>query len=164
MGKAQNTIRMLGSFALVLLAVSAAGSIVRGEWSPWIWEELESRHVAPSFADQLVTVLWYVAFYSVGFLIPYWLTTFVLFMARHHAAGLNEVPPMPINHRSGRLFLSLSTLVLFLLLMDSIVAFVRALPTEEWNGWLLISGLATAALFAYLAYLAFRRTGNHQST
>ena len=71
---------------------------------------------------------------------------------------------MPVNHRSGRLFLSLSTLVLFLLLLDSFVALARALPTEEWNGWLLISGLATAAFFAYLAYLAFKRTEDRQST
>lgn len=164
MDKGKTTGQMLGSFVLILLAASMGGSIVRGEDSPWVWEGLKNGHYAPSFANQVVGVVWYLAFYSMGFFLPYWLTTFVLFLWRRRAAGSNEVPPMPVNHRSGRLFLSLSTLVLFLLLLDSLVAFARALPTEAWNGWLLISGLATAAFFAYLAYLAFKRTEDRQST
>src|SRR5258706_12595385 len=105
----------LGAFVVVFVAATAGGSIVRGESSPWVWEEIANKHVAPSLVDQVGVVVWYLAFYSVGFFIPYWLTTFALFLVRQQASGLKPVPPMPINHRSGRLFLSLSTLVLFLL-------------------------------------------------
>jgi hypothetical protein len=154
---AKEKVQFYGSLALICLGVVAAGSVVRGESSPWLWVELKTGQDARPLADQIVTVACYLSFYSMGFLIPYLLTTFALFIRRQQLSGLSPVPPMPASHRRGRLFLSLSTLTLFLLMLDSIVAFVRALPTGEWNGWLLIGGLGTAGLLAYLAYLEFTR-------
>jgi len=164
--------QLVGSFLLVLFGASLAGSIVRGELSPWVWEELRNAKFAPSFANQVVGIVWYMAFYSMGFLVPFWATTFALFLGRLHTVGpmrmgasaldsvpgraaTTDVPPMPPSHRAGRRYLSLSTLVLFLLLLDPIVAFVRALPTA-WNGWLLLLGLGAAAFLALAAYVMFR--------
>jgi hypothetical protein len=163
MDKAKRTMQILSLGVLVLLAPIMVGDVVRGDLSPWVWEELKNRHFAPSFAEQLFVVVSYLAFYSLGFFVPYLLTTFVLYMGRRVPFSVKDPPPMPSNHRSGRLFLSLSTLVLFLLLLDSVIAFVRALPTEKWNGWLLIGGFVTAAFFAYRAYVAFKRTKHRLS-
>jgi hypothetical protein len=161
--KAKRTMQILVFGVLVLLGPIMVGDVVRGELSPWVWEELKNKHFAPSFAKQVFVVVSYLSFYSLGFFVPYLLITFVLYMGRQVPFSAKDPPAMPSNQRSGRLLLSLSTLVLFLLLLDSVIAFARALPTEAWNGWLLISGLATAAFFAYRAYLAFKRTKDRLS-
>ena len=145
----------VASFLLFLFGGMLAGDIVRGESSSWVWDELNKTHVARSSADLVLNVAWYLAFYSLGFFVPYWLTTLVLFLRRERASTAETT--MTLNQRVGRLLLSLSSLILFLLLQESLIAFIRALATEQWNGWMLVFGVASAAFLAYLAFSAFKR-------
>ena len=125
--------------------------VVRGDASPWAWVEL-NRRAAEGAAGMAVGILWYAACYSLGFAVPYWLISFVAFLRRQKATGNFAPPLMPPQHRRAVVLLSLGFQVLFLLFFKSVIGFFRATPTHEWNGWLLILGLALAGLLMVAAY------------
>ncbi|MGE5496484.1 MAG: hypothetical protein ACM3Q2_00315 [Syntrophothermus sp.] len=144
------------SFIIIFFAVLTFGSVVRNESSPWVWEELKNKLLVPTIIDKILLVSAYIAFYLMGFLIPYWVTTFILFIRRRSLSKSEYIKPISQREYNGRLFLSLSMLVIYLFLMKSILAFIKALPIDVWNGWLLIIGLAVSAFFAFAALNEFR--------
>jgi hypothetical protein len=46
---------------------------------------------------------------------------------------------------------------LFLLFLEPILAFVRAVPSDIWNGWFLLLGLAVAGFSIFSAYVELTR-------
>jgi len=155
--KHKTALKGFASVILILIAAPTTGFVVRGEWSPWVWEELKNQLVSPTLVNQIFTDVFYAAFYLMGFFLPYWVITFVLFLRRARSATSEDVDSITTDDRAGRLFLSLSMLILYLLLLKSILAFIRALPTDEWNGWLLILGIAMSAILGVVAYQAFKK-------
>lgn len=161
--RSRATIQVIGSWLLLMLAALQMGMAIRHELGPWGWQELSDSSKLHSPTDYIAGIALGAPLYSLGFFIPFWMTTFVFYFNRERAnqqsARLERAnrgsadTPMPEHHRRGRLLLSLSTLVLWLLLLEPVLAFLRALPSSEW---LLILGLALAARLAFLAYVEFR--------
>lgn len=150
------SVQLVLSFALLAAGAMVLGDSVRGSASPWLWRELRNPRHVPDRRDVIVATAMYGAFYLLGFFVPYWLTTFVLFMGRFDPArGAAETPVISAVHRTGRLFVSLAGLVIYLVFLEPVVAFLRAVPWDVWNGWLLILGIALAGFFAFAAYAVF---------
>jgi hypothetical protein len=145
-------LKYFGLSILIFLAVIPAGEIMRGDMKIWLWQEIVNQSRCPTLADQIICVCSYAAFYSMGFFIPFWVTTFILFLIRQNSHKTDIAPSIPQNQRVARIFISLSILILYLCFLESIVAFIRTIS----NGWLSILGLGLAAFFAYAAYIGFR--------
>lgn len=149
--------QLAGGFAILFPATIVAGSVFRREVNPWVWAELQHSRAPGSLVEAGLTIFVYGCFYSMGFLLPYWVITFLLFLQRHAKFRTPTPPPMPLDHRAGRLLAAGGCQVLFVLLLESIMSFFRALPSEIWNGWFLIMGLASAGYLLAGSYFAFAR-------
>lgn len=144
-------LQFVGIFVFLVLVVIPLGDVMRGTSSPWVWRELSNHRHVTGPVDATLAILMYSAFYSLGFVLPYVLASVFSFARRLGSAQHEGVPDVRPDQRSARLYFSAATLVLYLLFLDSIVAFVRNLPTDVWNGWLLILGLALAGCLFYCA-------------
>ena len=132
------------------------GDAIRGDASPFVWEALANSRTVRSNADRILAILMYSAFYLLGFVIPYWVLTFVLFIRRQNAAGNQALAPLSVNHRAGRLLACLGFQILFLLFLRPIVYFVRGLPSDDWKLWPWMIGVALAVYLVWTGYLRFR--------
>lgn len=131
-----------GYFVLLLAAAMIGGSVFRNEMSPWAWTQFSVDAERHGAGDALLGVLLYLAFYSMGFVIPWSVLSFATWSRyvnqRREIAGIN------LGAVRARVRLtSLGCLIAFVVLLDSETAFLRSLPTALWNGWFLI--LSTAA-------------------
>jgi hypothetical protein len=136
------------------LAAIPAGEAVRGDASPFVWQALANPHTVRSTTDSVLTVVMYAAFYLLGFVLPYWIITFILFVRRRNAARWNAVT-IPLHHRRARLFACTGVQIMFLLFLRPIVYFIRGLPEDNWMLWPWMFGVALAAFFLYAAYSEF---------
>jgi hypothetical protein len=105
------------------------GAIYRREQSLWVWQEYASALRRHGEGDAIFVVYLYLIFYSALIVLPY--------------AGLAirfsaDVPGMKHFFRAGRLVLSIWFAATFLLFANSLFEFIRSLPSDYWNGWLLI--------------------------
>lgn len=152
-----------GTVLVIFVAAVPAGSILRGEWSPWAWYEIP-RH-ANSWLGYTIGGVWYASFYALGFFIPYGAITFSLFLRRNSAGRFGEVPPIPAHHRRAATRCALGCFVLFMAFLPSIIAFFRAMPTELWNGWFLIMTLILGGLLLWSGIIEFqfRPRGRHST-
>ena len=105
------------------------GAIYRREQSLWVWQEYASALRRHGGGDALFAVYLYVIFYSAFIVIPY-----ALLGIRFSA----DVPGLKHSVRIGRLVLSVWFSATFFLFANSLFEFIRSLPSEHWNGWLLI--------------------------
>jgi hypothetical protein len=157
-------LQLLASFVLLVLAAIPAGDAIRGDASPFVWEALANPHTVRSNADRILAVLMYGAFYALGFVLPYWIITFALFVRRANAAGSASVHHLPLRYRHGRLFACIGSQILFVLFIRPIVFFFRGLPDDNWMLWPWMIGIALGAFFFYAAYHEFRSAPSVETT
>jgi hypothetical protein len=105
------------------------GSIYRGELPLWAWEEVTRDAVKNGSIDAALVLYLYLVFYSSLITIPY-----CVLCCRYSDAesGWNG------NFRGSRLVLSGWLATSCFLFADPLFAFIHSLPSEVWNGWLLI--------------------------
>jgi hypothetical protein len=111
------------------------GAIYRGEQSLWVWEEYAREALQHGRGDAAFVVYLYAVFYSSLALLPY-----LALGLRYpvEAAGTSKY------FREGRILLSTWATGTFLLFARPLFAFIHALPTTIWHGWLLIFWAASA--------------------
>jgi len=126
-------------FVYFLLAAPTGGMILRGEMSPWFWEQYHINAARHGQADALLGVGLYLAFYAAGFVLPCAILLFGFYCWQERYLFKRYRTPIDRGLLQAAIFFaSVGCLLLFVLLLDSEVAFLRAVPTEVWNGWLLI--------------------------
>ena len=126
------------------------GQIFRSEVSPWFWEQYGVRALRHGTVDALLEMGFYLIFYLGGFVIPYLLTSGLL-SVWFDSKKYGETTAIDRNGlRGSKLVLSFGCLLSLVLFLDSEIAFVHNLPTDIWNGWLLIlvSGASIFFIFA----------------
>ena len=131
---------------------SFLGAIYRHEQSLWAWQEYASDLRLHGKADALFGLYLYAIFYAAFIIIPY------------AALALRfpvDAPAVGQSFRFGRLILSGWFALTFLLFANPLFAFIRSLPSEVWNGWLLILLLifwAAATVFVFLLWRGLERS------
>lgn len=105
------------------------GAIYRHEQSLWAWQQYASELRVHGKAGALLGLYLYAIFYAAFIVIPY------AALALRFPA---DAPPVKQSFRFGRLVLSVWFALTFLLFVQPLFAFIRSLPSEVWNGWLLI--------------------------
>jgi hypothetical protein len=144
MRQARAYLFVVGYFVLLLSAAMIGGSVVRGEMSPWAWTQFGVDARRHGTGDALFGVLLYLAFYSMGYLIPWSVLSFATW-----SRYVNQTPKVRgvsmSRVRAGVLLSSAGCFVAFIVLLESEIAFLRSLPTELWNGWGLILASAASA-------------------
>jgi hypothetical protein len=116
------------------------GAIYRQEQSLWVWEEYGYALRKHGQADAILSLYLYIIFYAAFFLIPY-----AALSLRFPAA----LAGMKHYFRVGRLILSFWFALTFFLFARPAFAFIRALPHDIWNGWLLILWLAATVFVSF---------------
>ena len=140
---------VIGYVVLLLPAAMIGGSVFRGEMSPWVWTQFGVDARRHGTGDALFGVLLYLAFYSMGFVIPWSALSFATWS--RYVNQVRKVRGVSMSGvRTGVLLASVGCLVAFVVLLESEIAFLRNLPTEVWNGWGLILWLA-ASVYLLLA-------------
>lgn len=135
---------VIGYFVLLLSATMIGGDVFRGEMSPWVWTQLGVDARRHGTGDALFGTLLYLAFYSMGFVIPWSALSFVTWS--RYVNQTRKVPGASMSGvRAGVLLASAGCLVAFVVLLKPEIAFVQNLPTAAWNGWGLILGSAASA-------------------
>lgn len=117
------------------------GAIYRGEQSLWIWQEYASALSRHGQGNAFFAVYLYFIFYSAFILIPY-----AVLGIRFSA----DVPGSKSSIRVGRLVLSVWFAATFFLFANSLFEFIRSLPWEYWNGWLLVLWGAGTIFIVYI--------------
>jgi hypothetical protein len=124
------------------------GAIYRGEQSLAAWEQYEVEIARHGLGNGVVVVYLYLIFYSTLVALPY------------AVLGLrytSESPDARGYLRAGRFMIRLWLAVTFILFAPSTFAFIRNVPSDIWNGWLLILWLGSAAFFGSLVLVLERR-------
>ena len=133
------------------------GAIYRKEQSLWAWEEYARAVQRHGQGDALFGLYLYGIFYAAFFVIPY------SALSLWFAAASAEVKRYSFVRR---IMLSCWFAVTFFLFAEPVFTFIRALPSEVWNGWLLILwGAATVIvilLFRQLWKLRPKHAGDTQ--
>jgi hypothetical protein len=109
------------------------GAIYRQEQSLWAWKEYTYALRRHGQADALFLLYLYAIFCMAFFVIPY-----AALSLRFSAAS----PEVRRYFRVGRLMISFWFAATFFLFAHPFFAFIRSLPFEIWNGWLLIFWVA----------------------
>jgi len=126
------------------------GAMYRGEQSLWVWKEYAREVIQHGRGDAALTVYLYAVFYSSLALLPYF------------ALGLRypvEAPGTSKHFREGRILLSIWAAGTFLLFARPLSAFMHALPTTIWHGWLLIFWVASAVAAVFSILTLEKRIG-----
>ena len=132
------------------------GAIYRREQSLWVWQQYASELRRHGGGDALLAVYLYLIFYSAFIVLPY-----AVLAIRFSA----DVPGLKRSFRAGRLVLSVWFAATFLLFADPLFEFIRSLPSEYWNGWLLILwGAATVFVVRTWRTLERVRSGHITSS
>jgi hypothetical protein len=133
------------------------GAIYRQEQSLWAWEEYARAVQRHGQGDALFSIYLYGIFYSAFFVIPY------LALSLWFAEASADVKRYSFI---GRVMLSCWFAVTFFLFAEPVFAFIHTLPSEVWNGWLLILWGAVTVfvilLFRQLWKLQAKHTGDTQ--
>lgn len=135
---------------LLFAAAMTGGEILRGEISPWFWEQYHVSAARHGQADALFGVGLYLAFYATGFVIPYSILSIAVWSWYAKKGFRNTKLINEAKIGAGVFMASFGCLMSFVLLLDAAMAFLRRLPMEVWNGWLVILVLG-ASLFLVLA-------------
>ena len=80
MPQAKAGLTIAGYFVLLMSAAMIGGSIFRNEMSPWAWTQFGIDAARHGTVDALLGVLLYVAFYSMGFVLPWSVLTFTIWL------------------------------------------------------------------------------------
>lgn len=126
------------------------GAIYRREQSLWVWQEYAREALLHGRGNAAFTVYLYALFYSFFTLIPY------LALGLRYRA---EAPETSKYFREGRILLSLWVAGTFLLFAQPLFAFIHALPTNIWHGWLLILWALSAVAAVFSTVTLERRIG-----
>jgi hypothetical protein len=148
-------VKLVGVFVLLCASAVIAGEVVRGEVSPWIWEQIRADVARPDRSSAWVDLALYLAFYASGFIIPYYLLLFAVWLRYVNNKPENEL----LSNKSIRAGIGLASVGCFLgfmLFLKAEGAFLRNLPSQVWNGWLLILGLGTSALLFFAGVSGIR--------
>lgn len=138
---------------LFLIVPWFLGACYRGEQSVWFWKEYQEDLLRHGSSDAWFSVYLYAVFYSALIVLPYWLLM------------LNAKRRMPQSASSrGIVFIIASwSAITSLLFAKPIFAFIRNLPSDVWNGWLLI-GWAVITFCVILLWHSMKNldeTGTH---
>lgn len=128
------------------------GAIYRREQSLWVWQEYESDLRRHGGDDALFAVYLYLIFYSAFIVLPY-----AVLAVRFSA----DVPGLKRSFRAGRLVLSVWFAATFLLFANPLFEFIRSLPLDYWNGWLLILWVAATVYVVSIWRTLERVRGGH---
>jgi hypothetical protein len=126
------------------------GAMYRGEQSLWFWRAYARDAIQHGRGDAAFLVYLYAVFYSALVLLPY----FALRL-RYPV----EAPGTTKYFREGRILLSTWAAGTFLLFARPLSAFIHALPTAIWHGWLLIFWAASAVAVVTLILTLEKRIG-----
>jgi hypothetical protein len=103
MRQAKAGLFVAGFFVLLLAAAVIGEGVIRNEISPWAWTQFSVHAKKHGAADALLGVLLYLAFYSMGFVIPWSVLSFATWSryvyrskkAKASENQLNGVPTVP---------------------------------------------------------------------
>lgn len=96
--------------------------------SPWLWNETSQ----PDLLSKIYIVVSYLLFYTLGYIVPYFVIKFFVFILFFQ----NDRVPKEFNSSLGSI--SFTLFITFLIFLQTIVVFFNNLPTDVWNGWLMI--------------------------
>jgi len=127
------------------------GDIFRRQISPWIWDQYRISAARHGQADALLGGAFYLAFYAIGFVVPYLALSAAIWLRyEYYYRGPRKRLLVNEDRLRASVFLaSFGCLLSFVLLPNAEMAFLRSLPTRTWNGWLLLSVLGVSLLFLY---------------
>ena len=143
---------------LVALFVCAGmwGGMLRHEMSPWAWVQFRIDSARHGSSDASLTMLFYLGFYVSLVFLPYSLLRFLFWLAFLNNEPANEAALDPVAVRTATGALALASGVLLFTFLNNELAFARAVPSETWNGWLLIGALGSA-LFLVIGSMGMLR-------
>ena len=125
------------------------GAIYRHEQSLWAWDQYAVDLRRHGEGNAFLGLYLYFIFYSAFIVVPYAL----LGLRFSH-----ETPELGRSIRLWRLVLSVWFAATFLLFANPLFEFIRSLPSEVWNGWLLILwGASTVFVFRLWMVLEKKR-------
>jgi hypothetical protein len=113
----------------IILAIPVAGSIFRQVYSPYIWE----YPTQPDLLSRIIIIISYLSFYFLGYLIPYYFIKSTIYLI--YFKDIIHVPfevVIPIG------CIALACLITFVVYLQPIIEFFNYLPTDIWNGWLMV--------------------------
>jgi hypothetical protein len=90
----------------------------------------------------------YALFYSAGFSFPYAVFLFAFYDYFH----LEKYAADRVELRTNMAFLSLACLITFLVFLRSEIAFLQCIPTDVWNGWLMLVWILAAGFVTFGTY------------
>jgi len=143
-------------FQLVVVAWFS-GAIARREQSLYVWDEYVLQFRRFGTANAAFSAALYLLYYA-----------FIVELAYVALSGLLR-PDEPNdtarawNHRMGVLCCSLWVLFTFLTFGDSIFQFIRSVPTEVMNGWLIILWGGSAYLASRFLWNLFEQRRNERN-
>lgn len=125
--------------------------------SPWAWVQFDIESTKHGSRDALVGLMFYLGFYASLVFLPYSLLRFLFWVAFLNHAPANEAALDTASVRTANSALALACGVLLLTFLKSELAFARAIPSDVWNGWLLIGAVGAAMFLAIGAIGMLRR-------
>lgn len=136
-------------FVLFAVAAMIGGEIFRGDISPWLWEQYRVSAARHGQADALLGGVFYLAFYAIGFIVPYAALSFAIWLRYSYRWSRRSLLINEGSLHTGVFLASSGCLLSFVLLLNAEMAFLRSLPTKAWNGWLLLSVLSASLFFLF---------------
>lgn len=105
------------------------GAFVRGEQSLWVWEQYKLDYFRHGQNDAIFVVYLYMIYYSFYVVAPY----LILSIVYDKASGIDKEGIL-----FNKLFISAWCLASYIMFSEAIIQFIRNIPYDVWNGWLLI--------------------------
>lgn len=129
------------------------GAIIRNEQSLYLWVEYSDHARKFGTSDALFGAFLYLLYYSFFFELVY------LVLRRYITTQEQDQPFL----RADVMIYSFWGLFTFLVFGNSIFSFLRNLPTNVWNGWLLIGWICGSVIIgrSFLRLLDGRRAQNN---
>ena len=124
------------------------GAMYRREQSLWVWKEYARDIARFGERDAALTVYLYFIFYLSLAVIPYFVLCF-----RYPV----DEPGVKKPFREGRILLSLWLAGSFFLFARPLHEFFSSLPSDIWNGWLMIFWVASAVAAGFVVLSLERR-------
>ena len=123
------------------------GAFVRNEQSVWVWEQYKRDYIRHGQSDAVLVIYLYIIYYSFYVVAPY----FILSIVYNKTSDINNE-----GFCFNKLIISAWCLASYLIFSESIIQFIRNIPYEVWNGWLLMLYLAFSA-FTVLLFISIEK-------
>jgi hypothetical protein len=128
---------MLGAIFLSLfVSAFVLGAMLRGEMSPWAWTEFSIDSAKHGISDAFFVTALYLVFYASLVFLPYCVLRFVFWVSFINGAPQRADVIDDVSARVGLGALALACGIFLLTFLNSVLAFLRAAPTDVWSGWL----------------------------